>query len=46
MEAAREWLSEPSPELGGRTPFEFSKTEIGSRDVEDLIGRLGYGVFS
>ena len=44
--AARHWLTTPSRELAGQSPLEFARTEIGSRDVEDLIGRLEYGVFA
>ena len=45
-DAARLWLTTPSPELGGAPPLEFARTEIGAREVEDLIGRLQYGVFT
>lgn len=43
---ARHWLSTPQPALGGETPLEFTKTDIGSREVENLIGRLEHGVFT
>jgi putative toxin-antitoxin system antitoxin component (TIGR02293 family) len=45
-DSARQWLSRPSQELGGETPLNFARTEIGARDVEDLIGRLEHGVFT
>ena len=45
-EAAITWLRTPLPILGGETPFEYASTELGARDVEDLIGRLRHGVFS
>src|SRR5579859_5968302 len=31
---ARQWLTEANPDFDSRTPLEFSKTEVGSRDVE------------
>ena len=46
LEAARRWAATPSPALGGATPLEFAGTEIGAREVENLIGRLEHGVFS
>lgn len=45
-EAARRWLSSPKKALGGAAPLELAKTEVGSREVENLIGRLEHGVFS
>jgi putative toxin-antitoxin system antitoxin component (TIGR02293 family) len=44
--AAREWLTRPCRGLGGATPIELTKTEVGARAVEDLIGRLEHGVFA
>jgi len=44
--AAMTWLSTPKRALAAHTPLEYSKTEIGARAVEDLIGRLEHGVFS
>lgn len=40
------WLSSPKKELGNETPLEYSRTEVGAREVENLIGRLEHGVFS
>jgi putative toxin-antitoxin system antitoxin component (TIGR02293 family) len=40
------WLTSPKKDLGGRSPMEYAKTEIGAREVENLIGRLEHGVFS
>lgn len=45
-DAAMQWLATPEPALGGEKPLEFARTEIGAREVEDLIGRLEHGVFS
>jgi putative toxin-antitoxin system antitoxin component (TIGR02293 family) len=42
--AARRFLSEPHPLLGGRIPRQVAtETEIGARAVEELLGRLKYG---
>ena len=46
IETARQWLSSPQRALGGAVPLEMSRTEIGAREVEGLIGRLEHGVFS
>jgi putative toxin-antitoxin system antitoxin component (TIGR02293 family) len=45
-EAARQWLTEPQLGLGNVRPVEFAKTEIGAREVENLLGRIEYGVYS
>ena len=46
VEAARAWFATPAPALGDRTPLDVSTTEIGAREVENLIGRLEHGVFT
>jgi putative toxin-antitoxin system antitoxin component (TIGR02293 family) len=43
-EDAREWLQKPHPELGGRIPIEAAMTELGARQVEDLLAKLFYGL--
>ena len=43
---AVEWLQVPNQALGNRAPLDLVETEVGARAVEDLIGRLEYGVFS
>lgn len=40
------WLTSPKKALGHETPLEYSRTELGAREVENLIGRLEHGVFS
>ena len=42
--AARTWLFTPQPALGGSIPIEFSRSEVGAREVENLIGRLEHGI--
>lgn len=44
--AARSWLSSAQPALGGAVPLSIARTELGAREVEELIGRLEHGVFS
>ena len=39
------WLRTPRPALGGHTPLEYAATEVGAREVENLIGQLEHGVF-
>lgn len=43
---ARAWLKRPARALGGHTPLEFAETEMGAREVEDLIGRIEHGVYT
>lgn len=43
--AAVRWLCDPRPALGGRTPLDLAKTEVGAREVEALIHKLEHGVF-
>lgn len=45
-ENARRWLSSPQAGLGGAIPLDYAGTEIGAREVEDLLGRIEYGVYS
>lgn len=44
--AAQQWMSTPLPILGDETPLQHCSTEVGAREVEQLIGRLRHGVFS
>lgn len=46
VESARRWLQSPQIGLGGRAPVDFATTDVGAREVEDLIGRIEHGVFS
>lgn len=43
---ALSWLSAPKKELENHTPLEYTRTEVGAREVENLLGRLEHGVFS
>ena len=44
--AARRWLAKANAALEGVSPFEMVTSEVGAREVDDLIGRLEHGVFS
>jgi putative toxin-antitoxin system antitoxin component (TIGR02293 family) len=44
QEQAREWMSTPHRELGGKTPLETARTELGARRVEDLLNKLFFGL--
>ncbi len=45
-EAARQWLKTPQIGLGGSVPLDYAQTEVGAREVEDLLGRIEYSVYS
>jgi putative toxin-antitoxin system antitoxin component (TIGR02293 family) len=44
--AAVKWLTTSQRALGNHPPIAYSRTELGAREVENLIGRLEHGVFS
>jgi len=46
LENGRRWLTSPQVGLGGAEPLDFAQTEVGAREVEDLLGRIDYGVYS
>ncbi len=43
---AADWLRTPNIALGGDTPLALADTELGAREVDDLLGRLEHGVYS
>jgi putative toxin-antitoxin system antitoxin component (TIGR02293 family) len=43
---AVEWLTKPKKALGDKAPLSYSRSELGAREVENLIGRLEHGVFT
>ncbi len=45
-ETAREWLRSPNIGLGNQVPLDLLATEVGAREVEDLLGRIEHGVLS
>ena len=46
IEKARAWLKHPQYGLGGAVPLDYATTETGAREVENLLGRMKYGVYS
>jgi putative toxin-antitoxin system antitoxin component (TIGR02293 family) len=44
--AAAQWLKSPQRGLGGAVPLELAETDVGSRAVEALLGRMEHGVFT
>jgi putative toxin-antitoxin system antitoxin component (TIGR02293 family) len=46
IQKARAWLKHPQHGLGGAAPLDYAQTEIGAREVERLLGRMKYGVYS
>jgi putative toxin-antitoxin system antitoxin component (TIGR02293 family) len=43
-EDAREWLKSPHSELSGQQPLHRAKSELGAREVEELLDRIFYGL--
>lgn len=46
IEKARAWLKFPQHGLGGAVPLDYAETEIGAREVDNLLGRIDYGVYT
>jgi putative toxin-antitoxin system antitoxin component (TIGR02293 family) len=46
LDDGRRWLNSPQVGLGGAIPLEYAETEVGAREVEHLLGRIEYGVYS
>jgi len=42
-EKAIRWLKRPNRALGGASPVEALDTELGARQVENILGRIAYG---
>lgn len=45
VERARQWLKYPQRGLGHAVPLDYARTEVGAREVHDLLGRIDYGVY-
>jgi putative toxin-antitoxin system antitoxin component (TIGR02293 family) len=43
---ARLWLLAPNRALGGEVPLQMLDSDIGARQVEEILMRLSYGMFS
>ena len=46
IEKARTWIHTDNRALGGSTPISVLDTEIGERQVEELLNRINHGIFS
>ena len=46
VERARAWLKHPQVGLGGAIPLDYASTEAGAREVENLLGRIEYSVYT
>jgi putative toxin-antitoxin system antitoxin component (TIGR02293 family) len=44
VEEMRSWLTTHHTALANQAPLDFATTEIGAREVENLIGRLEHGI--
>ena len=45
-DSARAWLTRPQIGLAGFVPLELADTGAGIREVENLLGRIDYGVYA
>lgn len=45
-EKASRWLHEPNRALGNRIPLSLLDTDVGTRQVEDVLGRIEHGIVS
>ena len=43
---AAEWLRTPNRALRGQVPIDQLDTDLGVREVENILGRIAYGVYS
>jgi putative toxin-antitoxin system antitoxin component (TIGR02293 family) len=42
---AQRWMKSPNRALDGMRPLDELDTEIAAREVEDMLGRIRYGIF-
>ena len=43
-EKATTWLQRPNRALGGELPIRLLDTDVGARQVEDILGRIEHGI--
>ena len=43
LEEARQWLKTPQRGLHGAVPLDYAKTDLGAREVENLLTQLNHG---
>jgi putative toxin-antitoxin system antitoxin component (TIGR02293 family) len=46
VERGRAWLKYPQRGLGGAIPLDYAQTEVGALEVERLLGRIDYSVYT
>lgn len=46
VERGRAWLKFPQRGLGGAVPLDYAQTEVGALEVERLLGRIDYSVYT
>lgn len=46
LDNAMSWLRRPQPRLGGEVPLDLLVTQAGADEVEALLRRIDYGVYS
>jgi putative toxin-antitoxin system antitoxin component (TIGR02293 family) len=46
QERAIAWLGTPNRALGGDRPLDLLDTDLGARMVDDILGRIAYGIYS
>ncbi|MGA6993361.1 MAG: antitoxin Xre/MbcA/ParS toxin-binding domain-containing protein [Candidatus Deferrimicrobiaceae bacterium] len=45
-EKATDWMRTPNRALGGAVPLYLTSTDIGARQVEEVLARIEHGIFS
>ena len=45
-EHAARWLRHPNRALGGVVPLDLLDTEVGAEQVDEILGRIEYGLYS
>ena len=43
---AASWMSEPNRALAGRKPLDLLATDLGTLEVDEVLGRLEHGIFA
>jgi len=44
--SATRWMKSPQRALGGAVPLHLAQTDVGTRAVEELLGRMEHGVYT
>ena len=46
VETARDWLKKSNRALGGKTPLELLDTDAGTQQVDEVLNKIEYGIYS